>query len=173
MAQKAAKVLAVRNTTTLNRTHLISLVLNSVFVLLRFLFLDRSWLCYVLLSAPAFAIEFYLDRFGRPVHAQDGTLRRAGEDLEAKGLTEYMWDVLYWTWINVLLVVIFGDRAWWLYLVVPGYSAYLAATTVGGMKGMFGGAAGAQEDGQTQSTGGGSKRQAKMEKRGGQKVSYR
>ena len=73
----------------------------------------------------------------------------------------------------MLLVVIFGDRAWWLYLVVPGYSAYLAATTVGGMKGMFGGAAGAQEDGQTQSTGGGSKRQAKMEKRGGQKVSYR
>ena len=83
-----------------------------------------------------------------------------------------MWDVLYWTWINLTLVVCFGNKAWWLYVVVPAYSAYLAATTVGGMRGMLGGAGGAEGDG-APGTGSESKRQKKMEKRGGQKVAYR
>lgn len=56
-------------------------------------------------------------------------------------------------------------------MVVPGYSAYLAATTVGGMKGMLGGA-GAGDD-QTATTESESKRQKKIEKRVGQRVAYR
>ena len=83
-----------------------------------------------------------------------------------------MWDIVYWTWINIVLVIIFGDRAWWLYLVVPAYSVYLAATTVGGIKGMMGGLGGASGDGAAAQEAE-SKRQKKMEKRGGQKVTYR
>lgn len=174
MAQKAAKSLAVRNTTTLKRTHLISLLINTLFLLLRFTFFrfSLSLKPFLLLSAPALLLEFYLDRLGRPSYnSADGSLRRAGEDLDARGLTELMWDIVYWTWINILLVVLFGNRAWWLYLVVPGYSVYLAATTVGGMKGMLGGA-GAGDD-QTATPEAESKRQKKMEKRGGQRVAYR
>jgi hypothetical protein len=159
----------VRNAATLTRTHLISVILHSLLILLRFFLLSRSLIPYLLLSAPALVLEFYLDRLGRPSYAADGSLRRAGEDLEAKGLTEFMWDIVYWTWINIALVVMFGDKAWWLYLVVPGYAIYLAATTVGGMKGMLGGIEGAAAAAPEAE----SKRQKKMEKRGGQKVAYR
>jgi len=172
MAQKAAKSLAVRNGATLTRTHLISISIHTLFILLRFLPFSRSLTPYILLSAPALVLEFYLDRLGRPSYTADGSLRRAGEDLDAKGLTEFMWDIVYWTWINIVLVILLGNRAWWLYLVVPAYSIYLAATTVGGMKGMLGGMGGADGNG-TGAPEAESKRQKKMEKRGGQKVAYR
>jgi hypothetical protein len=167
--QKAAKSLAVRNTSRLKQTHLISFSLHIIFILLRFsirgsLSLKR----YLLLSAPGLAIEYYLDRLSRPTYNPDGSLRKAGEDLDAKGLTEFMWDILYWTWINMVLVVVLGNRAWSLYLVVPGYAIYSAATTASGLKGMLGGMAGGGGEAETQS-----KRQQKMEKRGGQRVAYR
>ncbi|KAL2422047.1 hypothetical protein ABEF95_007190 [Exophiala dermatitidis] len=174
MAQKAAKSLAVRNTARLKQTHLITLAIHIIFLFLRFtvrhsLSLKR----YILLSAPGLAIEFYLERLARPTYnAHDGSLKRAGEDLDAQGLTEFMWDILYWTWINLILVIVFGNRAWWLYLVVPGYAVYAAVTTASGVKAMLGGmgdAAGADGGAGPQS-----KRQAKMEKKGGgQRVAYR
>jgi len=124
---------------------------------------------------PSFTLEFYLDRLGRPTYATsaDGvrTLVRSGQDLDAQGLTEYMWDVVYWSWINVVLVVLLGDRAWWLYLVVPAYSVYAVATTVGGLKGMLSGLGGAGSEGDGAMSQ--SSRQKKMEKRGGQRVAYR
>lgn len=67
-------------------------------------------------------------------------------------------------------VCVFGDRAWWLWVVVPLYSVWLAYTTIMGMKsglaGMGGGGGG--DDVPV----GESKRQKKMEKRG-QRVQYR
>ena len=85
-----------------------------------------------------------------------------------------MWDILYWTWINLLIVLVVGNRGWWLYLVVPGYAAYSAMGVVGGVRSMMGGVSGGAE-GDVSGGGGGaqSKRQKKMENRGGQKVVYR
>jgi SRP-independent targeting protein 2/TMEM208 len=66
-------------------------------------------------------------------------------------------------------VCLLGDRAWWLWAAVPLYSVWLAWTTLMGVRsgitdiGGAAGAAGAIE----------SKRQKKMEKRGGQRVVYR
>ncbi|KAI9762215.1 MAG: anaphase-promoting complex subunit cdc27 [Chaenotheca gracillima] len=193
MAQKAAKSLAKRNTQILSRTHLISLALHT-FHILAHIFLAsffgrrRSWTLYILLSAPGLIIEFWFERIGRPKYhagtaagagAGAGELRRSGEDLEAKGLTEWMWDVLYWTWGCVGVVAVLGDWGWWLWAAIPLYSAYLAYTTFGsvrqGMAGMGGGGAvgpgEAGSEGQPQSA-----RQKKMEKRGGQqgqRVAYR
>lgn len=93
-------------------------------------------------------------------------MKRPGEDLDAKGLTEYMWDVVYWTYGCIILAAIVGDYAWFLWTVIPAYSAYAAWGTYSGMRGGFQDAAGVP---QPQA----SKRQAKMEKRGGQKVQYR
>lgn len=95
-----------------------------------------SFTPYILLSLPALLVEAYLDVLSRPTYHPNGELRKAGEDLDAKGLTEFMWDILYWTWINLILVVILGNRGWWLYLVVPGYAVYAAAGAVSGVKGM-------------------------------------
>ena|SRR5437763_2228264 len=173
-AQKAAKSLAVRNTATLKHTHMISLATHTLFILLRFFLLARALTPYLVLSAPALVLEFYLDRLGRPSYGADGSLRRAGEDLDAKGLTEFMWDIVYWSWINIGLVILFGNRAWWLYAVVPAYSVYLVATTVGSMKGILGGmGAGGGGEGAGAGSEAESKRQKKMEKRSGQKVIYR
>ncbi len=176
--QKAAKNLTVRNAARLQQTHLITLAINSVFLLSRFTFRrSLSLKSYVCFSLPGAIIEFYLDRVARPTYAADGTIRSGGEDLDAEGLTEFMWDVLYWTWINVILVIILGNRAWWLYLVVPGYAIYAAVTTASGLKGMLSGMSGAGGGGGGGGEGEGSasqsKRQAKMEKRGGQRVAYR
>lgn len=72
---------------------------------------------------------------------------------------------------------VLGDRAWWAWAAVPIYAVYLGWTTYagvrGGMGGLMGGAgagAGAKGDGEA---GEGSKRQKKLEKRGGQRVQYR
>ncbi len=168
MAQKAAKSLAVRNTSRLKQTHLISLILHSIFLLLAFtLRRSLSLKLYILLSAPALIIEFFLDRSARPAYNADGSLRRAGDDLDAKGLTDFMWDILYWTWINLVAVILLGNRAWWLYLVVPGYAIYAAVTTASGVKGMLSGMGGAGGEGEVQSN-----RQKKMEQRGSQKMKY-
>ncbi|KAK2797935.1 hypothetical protein FQN50_009031 [Emmonsiellopsis sp. PD_5] len=184
MAKKATKALAARNTTLLLRTHLTTTTLHTLFLILHFLLHRPARLTpYLLLTLPTLLIEFYLDRLGRPRYTTNPdnnakTLRSPGEDLDAPGLTEYLWDVLYWTWGCMGAVCVFGDRAWWLWVVVPGYSAWLVWGVVrgvrkGGLPGMpaMGGMGGAEGEGE-----GGmeaeSKRQKKMEKRGG-KVRYR
>lgn len=104
--------------------------------------------------------------------AANGELKRSGEDLEAKGLTEYMWDILYWTWGCTSIAAIFGEKAWWAYIVVPLYSVWLAWTTYGSMKqgitGMAGGGGTGGMANEPTST-----RQKKLENRGGQKMQYR
>jgi hypothetical protein len=71
----------------------------------------------VLLSAPAALIEFWLETIGRPRYGSEpGDIQKSGEDLDAKGLTEFLWDVLYWTWLCVFTAGVFGDVAWWLWV---------------------------------------------------------
>lgn len=66
-------------------------------------------------------------------------------------------------------VCIFGDRAWWLWVVIPLYSVWSAWTTFMGMRKGFAGMGGeGAGDAVVES-----KRQRKMEKRGGQRVQYR
>ncbi|KAF2746539.1 hypothetical protein M011DRAFT_459294 [Sporormia fimetaria CBS 119925] len=173
MAQKAAKTLAARNTARLNQTLTATIALHGLFWFLRGLifrssFTRKSALLYILFSGPQLFLNFQFERLGRPTYNADGAVKRSGEDLEAKGLTEYMWDVTYWTYGCLLAAATFGDRAWWLWSIVPIYSAYLAYTTFMGVRKGYTDAAGVPQPGAATS-----KRQAKMEKRGGQKVAYR
>lgn len=122
--QKAAKATARRNSQVLNRTHLIALAVHTTYIFLRVLLFRRtfsrlSFLLYVLLSGPALVIEFFFERGSRPKYLA-GTLgselRTSGDDLDAKGLTEWMWDVLYWTWVCMVVAAGLGDWAWWAYV---------------------------------------------------------
>ncbi|KAF2791591.1 DUF788-domain-containing protein [Melanomma pulvis-pyrius CBS 109.77] len=173
MAQKATKTLAASNARRLQQTLYATLIIHAIFWLLRALvfrssFTRRSLLLYVLFSAPQLFIHFQFTRIGSPTYGPDGSVKRSGEDLEAKGLTEYMWDVTYWTYGCILLAAVLGDWAWWFWAVMPVYSVYLAWTTYKGVRGGFTDAAGVpQPEAAT------SKRQAKMEKRGGQRMQYR
>jgi hypothetical protein len=115
--QKAAKQLARANAAALNRTHAISLALHTLFVLYRLLFRRGSWVKYLVLSLPSIVIELYLEHLGRPKYVSPGgRLKSAGEDLEAKGVTEYMWDIVYVTWGVLGLVGVAGEWAWWLWV---------------------------------------------------------
>lgn len=177
--QKAAKQQAARNTAVLNRAHLISLAVNVIFVFLRLILFRSSctratYLLYFILSCPAFVIEFWLEKIGRPTTASNGELQKSGEDLEAQGLTEYMWDVLYWSWGCIGLSSVFGDKVWWAWTVIPLYSLWLAYSTFGGMKQTMAGMTGLGASGGNAADGGvTSNRQKKLEKRGGQKTQYR
>ncbi|MCJ1410624.1 hypothetical protein MMC19_004710 [Ptychographa xylographoides] len=177
MAQKAAKQQASRNTAILKRVHLASLGFNALFLILRLIIFRSSCtraaiFVYVLLSAPAFAIEFWLETIGRPKQGANGELKSSGDDLEAKGLTEYMFDVLYWSWGTTFLSSVIGDKAWWAWMAIPIYSAYLAFSTFGSMRQGMAGLTGQGGEGED-TTGVTSNRQKKLEKRGGQKVQYR
>ncbi|KAK4971223.1 hypothetical protein LTR66_011458 [Elasticomyces elasticus] len=173
MAKKALKSQAARNTSILNRSLLISAGIHTLYHLLRLLLSpQRSLYRYIPLSLPSFLIQFWFERVGRPRYGPTGEAQKAGEDLEAKGLTEWMWDVVYWSWGCIGGAAVLGDWVWWFYVVIPLYSAWLAWTTFAGAKrGMAGMTGGADEGGAPGQAG--SKRQQKMEKRGAQKVQYR
>jgi hypothetical protein len=194
-SQKAAKTLAARNSSRLNQTHVTSLCIHFFFLLLRALtfrrtFFRSSALLYITLSIPGALVELWLERIGRPVF--EGTnppeLRRAGEDLDAPGLTEFLWDVLYWTWGCLMFAAALGDWAWSLWvswalrdgtwlteqIVIPLYGAYSAYSAYASMRKGFGGMGGEPAEGEGEGASSGvSKRQQKMEKRGGQRVQYR
>lgn len=141
MAGKARKDLAKANAAALSNLHLASIALNSTFVLFSFFIRSRSLLAYSLLSIPALACQYILESSGRPKYTTangKSTLRTAGEDLSAPGLTEYMFDVIWVTWACLVSVLAFGNRAWWLYAVVPVFGAWKAWGLLGAARGMMG-----------------------------------
>ena len=158
-------------------------------ILFRSTFSRTSILLYITFGlAPSALIELWFEKIGRPTYtstsggqqqqqqSSTATATRAGEDLEAKGLTEFLWDVVYWTWGCIGVAGVFGDRGWWLWLVVPLYSVYAAWTMYRGFSGQMGGLmGGGSKDGEGGGGAGGgeSKRQKKLEKRGGQRIQYR
>lgn len=82
-----------------------------------------------------------------------------------------MWDVVYWIWINLVVVLALGDRAWWLWVLMPTYTVYLALTTMGGLRTMLSPGQNSDSDGKrrpdNESEG---KRQQKLGKRAQQRM---
>jgi hypothetical protein len=149
MAQKARKDRAKANTAALMNLHIGSLVVNVLFVLSNLFFKRKSLLLYVLLSIPSFVCEFILESTGRPKYdSSSNSLKTAGEDLSASGLTEYMFDVIWVTWASVILVIFFGNWGWFLWSVVPVYGLVKGFSLLGAARGMAG-----MKQGQQQQTG--------------------
>jgi hypothetical protein len=169
--QKASKTLAASNTARLNQTLYLTLAFHLLFWLLRAALHHRTFtryslLYYLLFASPQLAIQFLFERQSRPSTSASGTFR-AGEDLDAKGLTEYMWDVVYWTYGCLVVVSLVGDWGWWAWAVVPAYAGWSAWTTWRGFQGAYTDSAGVPQPEAA------SKRQEKREKRGDRKVQYR
>lgn len=139
MAQKARKDRAKANIIALQKLHIGTLTLNIIFLLSTFLWRRRSLLLYALLSVPSIVCEFILERTGRPSYL-NGSLKSAGEDLAAEGLTEYMFDVIWVTWACLIAVVLFGNWGWVLWAVIPAYGIVKGYSMLGLARGMMGGA---------------------------------
>lgn len=135
MANASEKRLASRNTAALNQLHAISGAVFSVVLLLNWYF-SRSVRPLFFMSVPAAAIEYVLEKTGRPTFS-GGQLVRSGSDLSQSGLTEYMHDVIYFTWICAILSVVIGNKAWYLYLVIPVFATYKAFQLMKAGKQMF------------------------------------
>ncbi|KAI1158725.1 DUF788 domain-containing protein [Nemania serpens] len=151
MAQKARKDRAKANTAALKNLHIGTLIVNTIFILWNLLFKRRSLLLYVLLSIPGFVCEFILESTGRPKYdPSTNSLKTAGEDLSAPGLTDFMFDVIWVTWASVVLVTFFGNWGWLLWSTVPAYGAYQGFGLLGAARGMAG-----MQQAQQQQAGGG------------------
>jgi len=125
MAQKARKDRAKSNSATLNNLHIGSLAVNIIFLALHFLFRSRSLFWWFLASVPSFVCQGFLEWSGRPSYdPTTHALKKSGEDLAAQGLTEYMFDVIWVTWAAAILVALFGNWAWFMWLIVPVFGAY-------------------------------------------------
>lgn len=141
MAGKARKDLAKSNAAALQNLHFASLALNGAFIAFSLLFRSRSLLTYGILSLPAFGAQYVLETSGRPKYTTlngKSSLRTAGEDLAAPGLTEYMFDIIWVTWACLISVIIFGNKGWWLYAVVPVFAVWKGWGLLGAARGMMG-----------------------------------
>lgn len=141
MAGKARKDLAKSNAEKLKNLHLVSLALNSTFILVSLLTRSRSLLTYGILSAPAFGAQYVLETSGRPKYTTlngKTSLRTAGEDLGAPGLTEYMFDIIWVTWACLISALVVGNKGWWLYAVVPVFAVWKGWGLLGAARGMMG-----------------------------------
>ncbi|RKU41267.1 hypothetical protein DL546_004635 [Coniochaeta pulveracea] len=143
MAQKARKDRAKMNAAALNNLHIGSAIVNGLFLVVYYFFKNRSAFWWFLLSLPSWICQFTLERTGRPTYdPASGALKTSGEDLAAPGLTEYMFDVIWFTWGTTVLVTFLGNRFWFLLAVVPafgalkGYSLWGAARQLGQLNGI-------------------------------------
>jgi len=141
MAQKAKKDRAKSNISSLNNLHIGTLTVNALFILFNLLFKRRSLLAYALLSIPCLVAEYILETTCRPkFDPNTKALKSSGEDLAAPGLTEYMFDIIWVTWLSLICVILFGNWGWIVWSVVPVYGAYKGYGLLGMAKGMMGGA---------------------------------
>lgn len=181
MASNRDKKVATANTNTLKELHLISLAVNALVLLIIFIFRrPSSVLPFIVFSFPAIFCQYTLEKSGRPKYGKDEygnpKLITAGDEIKGQGLFEYMFDVIYVTWIlDILLIVVGSNKIWWLYSVIPGYAGYTMFGFVkpflllGGKKAKT---EGAEEE--KEKSGGVSKRQAKLKARSEkQQVKYR
>ncbi|KAI7867634.1 hypothetical protein BDF14DRAFT_1881504 [Spinellus fusiger] len=98
---------------------------------------------------------------GQSRYDASGTLITSGDDLNAEGLTAYMFDIIYVTWATHLTTAFISNKFWYMYLVIPGYAGYKILPMI---LSYFGNSSPAPESNDTE---GKSKRQAKIEKRQG------
>lgn len=83
---------------------------------------------YIILSLPSLLIQGWFEASGRPTYGNHpGEVKNGGEDLNAPGLMEWLWDVIYWTYGCVLLSALGGDKGWWFWvsLTVPRVYSWL------------------------------------------------
>ncbi|KAI8054626.1 hypothetical protein BDF22DRAFT_742563 [Syncephalis plumigaleata] len=158
-ANKSAKKQTVENARILRNVQWGLLIVNSIYVLVQFGWYRAdvtrySASGYLITWLPTIFIYRLMAKMARPQRDMSGAIVSGGDDLNAPGLTSYMFDILYVTWF-VHLGSLLWSFIWWFYLVIPLYAGYAIWGFVAPMLKSNGGG---QEEMK-------SKRQQKMEKR--------
>ncbi|KAG5359291.1 hypothetical protein CJU90_4030 [Yarrowia sp. C11] len=126
---------------------------------------------WVIFSIPAAVVMVHLEKTCRPKFDERGGLIRPGEDLAQRGVMEYLKDIVYVTWIcKFVSAVLASNWGFALYIMIPLYAVVKAYTLYSENRPKHSTASGSTaNEGLIPK----SKRQEKMERRGGQKVTYR
>eukprot|EP01126_Amoeba_proteus_P015849 TRINITY_DN1719_c0_g1_i3.p1 TRINITY_DN1719_c0_g1~~TRINITY_DN1719_c0_g1_i3.p1 ORF type:complete len:172 (-),score=28.68 TRINITY_DN1719_c0_g1_i3:84-599(-) len=82
-----------------------------------------SWLLLSFYASVNFYILHSLFSMGKSIY-EGNELVAVRVSLKSPGLVEYHWDVLYITWL-VMLLSMFSSFALLLYSVIPGYAIYM------------------------------------------------
>eukprot|EP00252_Welwitschia_mirabilis_P013513 TRINITY_DN29718_c0_g1_i1.p1 TRINITY_DN29718_c0_g1~~TRINITY_DN29718_c0_g1_i1.p1 ORF type:complete len:172 (-),score=32.69 TRINITY_DN29718_c0_g1_i1:494-1009(-) len=115
----------VRHMKTLLRLIVIS---NVIYVFLRILVMHSSfsWKHGIgfLLTSAAYAVPYLqLSSMAAPTYDGSGDLLDGGFDMNTGGICGYLHDVIYITSF-VQLGSIISDKFWYIYLVIPAFTAY-------------------------------------------------
>ncbi|CEP64946.1 Snd2p LALA0_S15e00958g [Lachancea lanzarotensis] len=172
MAGKSSKKQAQANLQALKQLYTILGAVGAL-VLLRLVFSSRRrWFWITLLHIPAAGCVYMLEKNGRPKYDAAGHIVREGMDLNQKGLTEWLFDIVYLSLLADSGLVLFNSlKLWYIFLLVPVYFGYkikgFAGPMLGGMNNAKAPAPSASAPATTKS-----KRQEKREKQG-DKVRYK
>ncbi|EPB90609.1 hypothetical protein HMPREF1544_02519 [Mucor circinelloides 1006PhL] len=174
MANASSKKIAATNKQTLKNLTNGFLIVNAIYFLWRVVyhwnsFTFSQFFLYITTAGLTFLFYRILVSSGTPSYTADGNLISSGDDLNAEGLTAYMFDIIYVTWFVHITTAFISNKFWMAYLVIPGYAAYklvpMAMSYFGKGKDQS-----SEQPGEVKS-----KRQAKLEKRAnkdGQQVKY-
>ncbi|KAI8388399.1 uncharacterized protein BYT42DRAFT_611451 [Radiomyces spectabilis] len=174
MANASSKKIAAANKRTLANLQKGFLIVNAIYILWRAIYHWSSFtisqlVLYVCTGGLSMFFYSVLESSGRPSYDASGSLRSSGDDLNAEGLTAYMFDIIYVTWFVHLTTAFISNKFWFAYLVIPAYALYKCVPMIMSYLGSGGmGSEGAAPEAAK------SKRQAKLEKRAnkGQSVKY-
>ncbi|CAO3590768.1 unnamed protein product [Absidia cylindrospora] len=176
MANASSKKIAAANTKTLANLRLGFLSVNIIYFLWRVFYHWDSFsktIGFLYICTTGLTLLFYsiLKSSGTPTYTINGTLRSSGDNLNSEGLTAYMFDIIYVTWFVDITTAFISNKFWYTYLVIPGYALYKGLPFVMSYLGRGGSGNGNGDESNQGDQSGKSKRQQKMEKRGG-KVKY-
>lgn len=178
MAGQSVKKQAAQNKKSLTEIHRITWISYAIFFISNFYFnRPKSSKLFILTAFPVFGSLFIIEKTGRPKEDSKGVIIRPGADLHQEGLTEYLFDIIYFTvGINFLTVLFNSGKPWWFYWAVPIFAGYKLYSLFKAGKEMFGGGAksGQQVNEFQNKEAEKSKRQQKREARGDKpKMKYR
>ncbi|KAJ1976876.1 hypothetical protein H4R34_003810 [Dimargaris verticillata] len=148
-AKNADKKLAAQNSKTLQWLTRAFFGVNSVYVFVQFVlgYGSVAWsttIAYTVTFAISLVIYWQLMSMGQTRHNSQGELVSGGEDLSMEGLTSYMFDILYITWL-VHLGSLVSSYFWYLYWLIPGFFVYkVGGYAVPLLRGLFGSSSNAQ-----------------------------
>jgi len=151
-------------------------VINGFYVLWRGLLFWKTFTFSTLLAyAATSGLTFYLYKVlkaaGTPQYNSDGSILSGGDDLNAEGLTAYMFDIIYITWFVHITTAVISSKFWYTYIVIPVYAVFKLWPFVA----PYLKSSGSNEEEKESAGPAKSKRQAKLEERAkkGQNVKYR
>ncbi|GMM38463.1 Snd2 protein [Saccharomycopsis crataegensis] len=173
MAGASQKKIAASNKKILKEIHLISCSILAISAVAVFAFhRPASVKPFVIFNIPLLVCQAILESTGRPKYGPEGSkLSGTVADLRQEGLTEYMFDIIYFTGIEDILMILCGsNKVWWLYIAIPAFAIYKSFWLLKLGKNLLGIGKGKgapmQEDNDVADEPTKSKRQAKMEARG-------